>query len=98
MSEWIHWAGLALLALFIGWGVVGFWRGLSLKPTDPETRPRGRGAGLLGPWWCHRSCPLIDPARTGRIGSPSTPTRRANIMTRRCRSAQGGALLLHVRT
>jgi hypothetical protein len=51
MSGWMHWVGLALAALFLLWGAVGFWRGLSLKPTDPETRPRGRAGGLLGPWW-----------------------------------------------
>ncbi len=52
MSGWVHWAGLALVALFIVWGVAGFWRGLSLKPNDPNTRPQKHAGGLLGlPWW-----------------------------------------------
>jgi hypothetical protein len=29
-----------LALLFIGWAFVGFWRGLSLRSTEPETRPR----------------------------------------------------------
>jgi hypothetical protein len=41
MGAIYHWAGLALAFLFIGWAFVGFWRGLSLRPTKPETRPKG---------------------------------------------------------
>jgi hypothetical protein len=47
MNAIYHWAGLALAFLFIGLGFVGFWRGLSLKPTEPETRPNGRDTF----WW-----------------------------------------------
>jgi hypothetical protein len=42
-------AGLALAFLIFGWAFVGFWRGLSLKPTDPQTRPKGWDTM----WW-HR--------------------------------------------
>jgi hypothetical protein len=38
MDAILHWAGLALAFLFIGCALVGFWRGLSLRPTKPETR------------------------------------------------------------
>jgi hypothetical protein len=41
MDAIYHWAGVALAFLFIGWAFVGFWRGLSLRPTEPETRPKG---------------------------------------------------------
>ena len=47
MTAIYHWAVLALAFLIFGWGFVGFWRGLSLKPTDPETRPRGSNSF----WW-----------------------------------------------
>jgi hypothetical protein len=40
MDAIFHWAGLALALLFLGWAFVGFWRGLSLRPTNPETRPK----------------------------------------------------------
>ena len=35
MDAIYHWAGLALALLLIGLAFVGFWRGLSLRPTDP---------------------------------------------------------------
>jgi hypothetical protein len=38
--------GLIVGVFVLAWGVVGFWRGLSLKPTDPETRAPGKGR-----WW-----------------------------------------------
>jgi hypothetical protein len=41
-----HWAGVGLVFLFIGWACVGFWRGLSLRPSDPSTRPRFEGTWL----------------------------------------------------
>ena len=47
MTTIYHWAGLALAFLFIGLCFVGFWRGLSLRPTEPETRPKGRDTL----WW-----------------------------------------------
>ena len=50
MDAIYHWAGLALAFLFIGWAFVGFWRGLSLKPTEPETRPKGWDTL----WWWNR--------------------------------------------
>jgi hypothetical protein len=52
MPEWTHWLALATAALVVVWGAVGFWRGLSLKPTDPKTRPQSHAGSLLGmPWW-----------------------------------------------
>jgi hypothetical protein len=47
MDAIYHWAGLALGLLFLGWAFVGLWRGLSLRPTDPETRPNGSDTF----WW-----------------------------------------------
>jgi hypothetical protein len=46
MDAIYHWAGLALTLLIVGWAFAGFWRGLSLKPTDPETRPTAWDT-----WW-----------------------------------------------
>jgi hypothetical protein len=40
MDAIYHWAGVALALLVCGWACVGFWRGLSLKPTNPETRQK----------------------------------------------------------
>jgi hypothetical protein len=37
MDAIFHWTGLAPAFLFVGWAFVGFWRGLSLKRTNPET-------------------------------------------------------------
>ena len=31
--------GVGLGGLFVIWLMIGFWRGLSLKPTDSESRP-----------------------------------------------------------
>jgi hypothetical protein len=47
MNAIYHWAGLAVGFLFIGLGFVGFWRGLSLRPTEPESRSTGRDTL----WW-----------------------------------------------
>jgi hypothetical protein len=47
MDAIFSWAGLALAFLLIGWGLVGFWRGLSLRPTEPGTRPKE--SDVL--WW-----------------------------------------------
>jgi hypothetical protein len=41
MDQIYHWAGLALALLVFGWAFVGFWRGLSLRPTEQATRPKG---------------------------------------------------------
>jgi hypothetical protein len=49
METIYQWAGIALTLLVLGWGFVGFWRGLSLKPTDPETRPKAWDT-----WWNRR--------------------------------------------
>ena len=40
MGAIYHWAGMALGFLFLGWALVGIWGGLSLKPSDPETRSK----------------------------------------------------------
>ena len=45
MTGVVHWIGLALALLFVAWGCVGFWRGLSLKPNDPLPPP-GKSS-----WW-----------------------------------------------
>jgi hypothetical protein len=62
MDGLLHWIGVAVVLLIIAFGLVGFWRGLSLKPTDrPVVLPKGFGAGRLGngfrpgsPWECCR--------------------------------------------
>jgi hypothetical protein len=53
VPQWMQWSALALAVPLVIWGVIGFWRGLSLKPNDPKTRVRRSRAGaLLGmPWW-----------------------------------------------
>ena len=50
MDAILHWAGLALAFLFIGGALVGFWRGLSLKPTEPGTRQKDPDTL----WWWNR--------------------------------------------
>ena len=45
MTDVLNWAGLALGAALIVAGLMGFWRGLSLQPTDPRSRPPERL------WW-----------------------------------------------
>lgn len=45
MTTIFHWIGLALALLVLGLGLLGFWRGLSLKPNDPVPPP-GKGR-----WW-----------------------------------------------
>ena len=52
MDAIYHWTGLVLTFLCIGWAFVGFWRGLSLKPTEPGTRPKVSDAVW---WWWSRS-------------------------------------------
>ncbi|MFL5052038.1 MAG: hypothetical protein ACJ8FU_07700 [Xanthobacteraceae bacterium] len=37
--EVLDWIWLALGAAFIAVMLRGFWRGLSMRPTDPRTRP-----------------------------------------------------------
>jgi hypothetical protein len=39
MDSLLHWIGVAVVLLIIAFGLVGFWRGPSLKPTDPASRP-----------------------------------------------------------
>lgn len=46
----LHWIGMAPGFVFIGFIPAGFWRGLSLKPTDPETRAPERPTWLIGPF------------------------------------------------
>jgi hypothetical protein len=52
MDAIFHWAGVALAFLVIGWAFVGFWRGLSLRPTEPGTRPKESDTVW---WWWNRS-------------------------------------------
>jgi hypothetical protein len=46
MADILHWSGVALGLVVVAFLLVGYWRGLSLKPTDPESRPPGKGR-----WW-----------------------------------------------
>ncbi len=48
MMNALHWIGVALGFLLISFAVTGFWRGLSLKPTDPDTRAPQRSIWLIG--------------------------------------------------
>jgi hypothetical protein len=41
------WVGVG--GLFVIWLMIGFWRGLSLKPTDSESRPSETWTRLI-PW------------------------------------------------
>ena len=43
MSNIFHWAGVILAIGVIAVGLIGFFRGLSLPPNDPEHRSRGKG-------------------------------------------------------
>jgi len=45
MTDVFNWLGLAVAAAFIVAGLTGFWRGLSLRPTDPGSRAPERL------WW-----------------------------------------------
>jgi hypothetical protein len=49
MDSLLHWIGVAVVLLIIAFGLVGFWRGLSLKPTDPASRP-SEGFWRRSPW------------------------------------------------
>jgi hypothetical protein len=42
MMDILHWIGAGVGVLFIGLLMVGFWRSLSLRPSDPSTRPPER--------------------------------------------------------
>ncbi|HEY6255454.1 MAG TPA: hypothetical protein VIY51_06625 [Xanthobacteraceae bacterium] len=44
MTNILHWSGIALGLLVLILGIRAFLRGLSLKPSDPATRPPER-------WW-----------------------------------------------
>jgi hypothetical protein len=48
MMDVLHWVGVGLGFLVIGFALVGFWRGLSLKPTDPASRAPERPTWLIG--------------------------------------------------
>jgi hypothetical protein len=48
MMNVLHWIGIGLGLLFFGFLLLGFWRGLSLKPTDPGTRAPERPTWLVG--------------------------------------------------
>jgi hypothetical protein len=49
MDSLLHWIGVAVVLLIFAFGLIGFWRGLSLKPTDPESRP-SEGFWRRSPW------------------------------------------------
>jgi hypothetical protein len=38
--------GLGVAIVLLAWALVGFWRGLSLKPNDPDKRLSEKGS-----WW-----------------------------------------------
>jgi hypothetical protein len=48
MTDITHWIAMGLGVLLFAWMLIGFWRGLSLKPTDPASRPPD-GSRML-PW------------------------------------------------
>jgi uncharacterized membrane protein len=48
MTDVLHWIGVGLGFLLIGFALVGFWRGLALKPTDPASRALERPTWLIG--------------------------------------------------
>ena len=43
MADVLQWIGLAFGIAVIGFGVMGFYRGLSLPPNSPEHRAHGKG-------------------------------------------------------
>ncbi len=43
MADVLQWIGLAFGVGVIGFGVIGFFRGLSLPPNTPEHRAHGKG-------------------------------------------------------
>ena len=47
MDAIYHWIGVALAFFCLGWALVGFWRGLSLKTNAPESRQDERDTV----WW-----------------------------------------------
>jgi len=47
MTNMLHWIGVALALAVVAFALVGFWRGLALPPTDPDTRAPER-------WWSWR--------------------------------------------
>jgi uncharacterized membrane protein len=47
MTTILHWVGLVLALLVVAFAILGFWRGLSLRPTEPGSRAPDR----LGGWW-----------------------------------------------
>ena len=44
MTNVLRWIGVAVSLLVVFWGMRAFLRGLSLKPSDPSSRPPER-------WW-----------------------------------------------
>jgi hypothetical protein len=45
----LYYVGMGLGLVLVGFVMAGFWRGLSLKATDPETRAPDRVT-----WWIRR--------------------------------------------
>jgi hypothetical protein len=46
MADVLQWMGVAFGIGVIAFGVIGFFRGLSLPPNTPEHRARGKGDRL----------------------------------------------------
>jgi hypothetical protein len=45
MTTILHWVGLVLALLVVAFAILGFWRGLSLRPTEPGSRAPDRLGG-----------------------------------------------------
>ena len=46
----LYYFGMGFGLMLVGFVMAGFWRGLSLKTTDPETRAPDRMTWLSGRW------------------------------------------------
>jgi tellurite resistance protein TehA-like permease len=45
MADILYWIGIGFGFLFMSWFLIGFWRGLSLRHTDPASRAPERWMG-----------------------------------------------------
>jgi hypothetical protein len=43
MTDILYWIGIGLGGFFVAWLAVGFWRGLSNRPTDNPSPPSDQG-------------------------------------------------------
>jgi uncharacterized membrane protein len=48
MATFLHWVGLVLGLLVVAFAILGLWRGLSLRPNEPDSRAPERQ------WWWWR--------------------------------------------